>query len=114
MKLEFDPSADAAYFEISFAPVERTEEIEPGINADYDAAGCLLGIEVLSVGKRNLSETFEKGNYSGPFALGHKGEEGLDHLKAQRTRRTPRKWNVPPVDTLFRCKPNLPPVHKLD
>ncbi|WP_089729268.1 DUF2283 domain-containing protein [Candidatus Thiosymbion oneisti] len=56
MKLEFDPAADAAYFEISSAPVERTEEIEPGINADHDAEGCLLGIEVLSVSKRNLSE----------------------------------------------------------
>lgn len=60
MKLEFDPVADAAYFEISSAQVERTEEIEPGINADYDAEGHLVGIEVLSVSKRNPSETFEK------------------------------------------------------
>jgi len=60
MKLEFDPMADSAYFEISSALVERTEEIEPGINADYDAKGHLVGIEVLSVSKRNLSETFEK------------------------------------------------------
>jgi uncharacterized protein YuzE len=60
MKLEFDPTADAAYFEISPAPVERTEELEPGINADYDAEGHLVGIEVLSVSKRKLSETFEK------------------------------------------------------
>jgi len=29
VKLEFDPTADAAYFEISSAPVKRTEEIEP-------------------------------------------------------------------------------------
>jgi uncharacterized protein YuzE len=60
MKLEFDPMADAAYFEISSAPVERTEEIESGINADYDAEGHLVGIEVLSVSKRNLSEALEK------------------------------------------------------
>lgn len=60
MKLEFDPSADAAYFEISSASVERTEEIEPGINADYDSEGHLVGIEVLSVSKRNLTETFGK------------------------------------------------------
>jgi len=39
MRLEFDPSADAGYFEISSAPGERTEETEPGINADYDARG---------------------------------------------------------------------------
>jgi uncharacterized protein YuzE len=60
MKLEFDPTADAAYFEISSSPVERTEEIEPGINADYDSDGHLVGIEVLSVSKRNLSGAFDK------------------------------------------------------
>ena len=52
MKLEFDPVADAAYFEISAADVATTREIEPGIIADYDAAGHLVGIEVLSVSKR--------------------------------------------------------------
>jgi len=51
---------DAAYFEISSAAVERTEEIEPGIHADYDADGRLVGLEVLSVSKRNLSEALEK------------------------------------------------------
>jgi len=60
MKLEFDPTADAAYFEISSTPVESTEEIEPGINADYDSEGHLVGIEVLSVSKRTLSESLEK------------------------------------------------------
>ncbi len=49
MKLEFDPAADAAYFEISDTGVAMTKEIEPGINADYDAEGHLVGIEVLSV-----------------------------------------------------------------
>ncbi|MBK1629689.1 DUF2283 domain-containing protein [Thiohalocapsa halophila] len=56
MKLEFDPDADAAYFEINGAEVERTEEIEPGILADYDADGHLVGIEVLSVSKRRLDK----------------------------------------------------------
>ena len=60
MKLEFDPTADAAYFEISSAPVEKTEEIDPGINADYDIEGRLVGIEVLSVSKRSMSETLEQ------------------------------------------------------
>jgi uncharacterized protein YuzE len=63
MKLEFDPTADAAYFEISSAPVERTEEIEPGMNADYDTQGHLVGIEVLSVSKRDLSGKLEKVAY---------------------------------------------------
>lgn len=52
MKLEFDPEADAAYFEISPAAVETTKEIEPGILGDYDAAGHLVGLEALSVSKR--------------------------------------------------------------
>jgi uncharacterized protein YuzE len=52
MKLEFDPEANAAYFEISPAAVETTKEIEPGILGDYDAAGHLVGLEALSVSKR--------------------------------------------------------------
>lgn len=56
MKLEFDPVADAAYFEIEPGEVADTREIEPGINADYDAEGHLLGIEVLGVSKRSTYE----------------------------------------------------------
>ncbi|MHB1991942.1 DUF2283 domain-containing protein [Metallibacterium scheffleri] len=52
MKLEFDAAADAAYFEISAAAVAQTREIEPGILADYDADGHLVGLEILSISKR--------------------------------------------------------------
>jgi uncharacterized protein YuzE len=55
MKLEFDPIADAAYLEISDAEIETTREIEPGIMADYDAQGHIVGIEILSISKRALS-----------------------------------------------------------
>lgn len=54
MKLEFDPLADAAYLEISDSEVETTREIEPGIIADYDAQGHIVGIEVLSISKRGM------------------------------------------------------------
>ncbi len=54
MKLEFDPQADAAYLEISDAEVETTRQIEPGIMVDYDAAGHIVGIEVLSISKRTV------------------------------------------------------------
>ncbi len=47
MKLEFDPAANAAYFEIFDAEIESTREIEPGIIADLDADGRIVGIEVL-------------------------------------------------------------------
>jgi uncharacterized protein YuzE len=52
MKLEFDPLADAAYFEISAAEVETSRELEPGIIADYNAEGRIVGIEVLSISRR--------------------------------------------------------------
>jgi uncharacterized protein YuzE len=54
MKLEFDPAADAAYFEISSNEIESTREIESGVMADYDAQGHLVGIEVLGISKRNM------------------------------------------------------------
>lgn len=54
MKLEFDPVADAAWFEIASVEVETTREIEPGIMADYDADGHLVGIEVLHVSRRGM------------------------------------------------------------
>jgi|JFJP01.1.fsa_nt_gi uncharacterized protein YuzE len=53
MKLEFDPIADAAYFEISTAEVVTSKEIETGIIIDYDEYGHIVGIEVLSMGKRS-------------------------------------------------------------
>ncbi|MFP4063428.1 MAG: DUF2283 domain-containing protein [Halochromatium sp.] len=59
MKLEFDPEADAAYFEITDTEVANTKEIESGILADYDAEGHLVGIEVLSVSKRRLDKNLD-------------------------------------------------------
>jgi uncharacterized protein YuzE len=55
MKLEFDPIADAAYFEISNAKVAVTKEIEPGVMGDYDADGHLVGVEVLAISKRGAN-----------------------------------------------------------
>ena len=55
MKLEFDPVADAAYFEISNAEIVATSEIESGVVGDYDAEGHLVGVEVLSVSRRGAN-----------------------------------------------------------
>ena len=55
MKLEFDPVADAAYFEISNAEIVITREIESGVMGDYDAKGHLVGIEVLLVSQRGAN-----------------------------------------------------------
>lgn len=55
MKLQFDPLADAAHLEISDSEVETTRAIEPGIIADDDAQGHIVGIEVLSISKRGMT-----------------------------------------------------------
>lgn len=60
MRLDFEPAADAAYFEISATEVETTKEIEPGIMADYDAQGHLVGIEILFVSKRAQPQYLKK------------------------------------------------------
>ena len=52
MKIEFDPIADALYLELSNSAVEKTEEIKPGVNMDYDADGSVVGVEVLYISKR--------------------------------------------------------------
>ena len=53
MKLEFDPQADAVYLELTDAEVEESKEIQSGVILDYDAAGQVVGIEVLCVSKRS-------------------------------------------------------------
>ena len=53
MKIEFDPQADAAYLELFEGNVERSEQIEPGVIADFDEQGRLLGFEILYVSKRS-------------------------------------------------------------
>ncbi|WP_432743365.1 DUF2283 domain-containing protein [Methylobacter sp. G7] len=60
MKIEFDPQADAAYLELIEGTVERTEQIEPGIIADFDKQGRLLGFEILYVSKRSSLEPSQR------------------------------------------------------
>ena len=44
--------ADAMYIQLAEGEVAKTEEVKPGMMFDYDAAGNVLGIEVLYVSKR--------------------------------------------------------------
>ncbi len=54
MKTSYDPQADAYY--ARFVPDEtaiaETIEVAPGVMLDIDAAGQMVGIEVLSVSLR--------------------------------------------------------------
>ncbi|NOY65516.1 MAG: DUF2283 domain-containing protein [Nitrospirae bacterium] len=49
MKITYDPLADALYiyFKETEIKVARTETITPGVYADFDSDGRLLGLEVI-------------------------------------------------------------------
>jgi uncharacterized protein YuzE len=49
MRLEYDAEADAAYIRFSEMPSSRTEEESDVCIVDFDAAGDLVAIELLSV-----------------------------------------------------------------
>ena len=53
----YDPEADALY--VRFAPkgteVETTNEVAPDVMLDLDAAGNIIGIEVLGVRSRTAA-----------------------------------------------------------
>jgi len=52
MRLKVDQQADALYLTLSEDPASRSEEIAPGIILDYDAAGQVVGLEMLYLSKR--------------------------------------------------------------
>ena len=52
MKIEFDPKADAMYIRLIAGTVVESDEVRPGVVFDLDAAGRVLGIEMLDVSQR--------------------------------------------------------------
>ena len=52
MKIEYDPKADAMYIRLLVGTVAESNEVWPGVVFDFDAAGRVLGIEMLDVSKR--------------------------------------------------------------
>ncbi len=52
MKAMYDPKTDTLTMEFSPAPVAESDEDKPGVILDYDAAGNLVGLEVLDASKR--------------------------------------------------------------
>ncbi|RMG78781.1 MAG: DUF2283 domain-containing protein [Chloroflexi bacterium] len=49
MKIEYDPMRDLLYlwFATPGAKAARTETVSPGVHADFDRQGRIIGIEVL-------------------------------------------------------------------
>ena len=52
MKIEYDPKADAMYIRLIVGTVVESDELRPGMVFDFDAAGRVLGIEMLDVSQR--------------------------------------------------------------
>ena len=52
MKMQYDEQADALYLSLDESDAVESEEIKPGIVLDFNAAGELVGIELLDVKRR--------------------------------------------------------------
>jgi uncharacterized protein YuzE len=46
MKLHYYPETDSLYIELQARPGVETREIAPGLNADLDAAGVVVGLDI--------------------------------------------------------------------
>ena len=56
MKLKVDKQSDALYLRLDEAAVVESEEVQPGVILDYDAADNVVGIEILNLSKRVAPE----------------------------------------------------------
>jgi uncharacterized protein YuzE len=52
MKLKVDRESDALYLRLDETAVVESEEVQPGIVLDYDAADNVVGVEILNLSKR--------------------------------------------------------------
>jgi len=52
MKIDYDQASDILSMLFSSTPVEESDEVKPGVILDYDAAGNVIGIEILDAGRR--------------------------------------------------------------
>ena len=63
MKFEYDPARDLLYIYFADAAVKaaKTVTVEPGVHADFDARGKLIGIEIIDASEimeRKIEFTF--------------------------------------------------------
>ena len=52
MKLKIDKERDALYLRLDETAAVESEEVQPGIILDFDAAGKVVGIEILALSTR--------------------------------------------------------------
>jgi len=59
MKIEYDNEIDSLYIRLQEKYVDRTVEIEEGLNIDLDESGKMIGLEVLDAADRySLADIF--------------------------------------------------------
>ena len=56
IKFEYDRDVDAAYLKLSRAKVLESEEVAPGLIADFDSDGDIVGVEILRFARRFMSK----------------------------------------------------------
>ncbi|MDY7018947.1 MAG: DUF2283 domain-containing protein [Chloroflexota bacterium] len=49
MRIRIDEASDALYFRLDESLVVESEEVQPGVILDYNAAGQTVGIEILGI-----------------------------------------------------------------
>jgi uncharacterized protein YuzE len=52
MKVTYDSEVDVLRIIFRNAPIEESDEDKPGVILDYDAAGNLVGLEVMNASRR--------------------------------------------------------------
>jgi uncharacterized protein YuzE len=51
MKVTYDPGVDVLRVLFGHGPIEESDEHKPGVIFDYDAAGNIVGFEILNASK---------------------------------------------------------------
>ncbi len=59
MKLHYYPETDSLYIELKAAPGTETREVASGINADFDASGAVVGIDIDQASRKLDLSTLE-------------------------------------------------------
>jgi uncharacterized protein YuzE len=55
MKVTYDAKVDILRIILRDGPIEESDEEKPGLILDYDAAGYILGIEILDASQRVMN-----------------------------------------------------------